>query len=205
MGDPSFTIGFLVIDPSNPSNLYGGSSNGMFKSSDGGTSWMAMNTGLANPLIQSLTMDPTDSSTLYAGTTSGGVFKTTNSSASWQATGANFGGGSSPASAISRVTGDGQRGAAGQSLGRPFVTVVTNGSGIPVQGVIVTFSVQSGGGTLSNTQTVTDSQGVATTTLVLGSRAGVNTVSAAATGLSGSPVTFTATGLKKARGQLVTQ
>jgi len=94
------------------------------------------------------------------------------------------------------VSGDNQVGATAKALANPFVVVVTNADGIPVAGVDVTFTITAGGGTLpggSPQLVVTDSWGVASTTLSLGATAEANTVTATATGLAGSPVTFTAT------------
>ena len=59
-------------------------------------------------------------------------------------------------------------------------------------GVVVSFSVTAGGGTLSDTTATTDANGRAATRLTLGSDAGTNTVSATVEGLES--VTFTATG-----------
>jgi hypothetical protein len=104
------------------------------------------------------------------------------------------------------MSGDNQTGAAGQLLPYPFVAVVTNASGIPVAGVTVNFAVTAGGGTLSGTQSTTDSQGVAFTRLTLGPTTVTNTVTATAAGLSGSPLTFTASdSLKKRKAQLISQ
>ena len=94
------------------------------------------------------------------------------------------------------MSGDNQVGATAKALANPFVVVVTNAGGIPVAGVDVTFTITADGGTLpggSPQLVVTDSWGVASTTLSLGATAEANTVTATATGLAGSPVTFTAT------------
>ena len=56
----------------------------MFKSSNSGATWRAVNTGLANRVVTVLAADPHVSGTLYAGTAAG-VFKTTNAGASWTA------------------------------------------------------------------------------------------------------------------------
>lgn len=56
----------------------------MFKSTDGGASWNAVNTGLTHLYVRALAIDPQMTSTLYAGT-SGGVFKSTNGGSSWSA------------------------------------------------------------------------------------------------------------------------
>jgi photosystem II stability/assembly factor-like uncharacterized protein len=84
----------LVLDPKNPNTIYGqggssisGEGRGAFKSTDGGKNWRTINTGLADPSrVRGLLVDPTDSSTLYVGTTRG-VFKTTNGGESWAPTG----------------------------------------------------------------------------------------------------------------------
>ena len=58
----------------------------MFKSTNGGASWSAANTGLTDTLCytpwRSIPATPT---TLYAGTYGGGVFKSTNGGANWSA------------------------------------------------------------------------------------------------------------------------
>jgi photosystem II stability/assembly factor-like uncharacterized protein len=81
-GRPFYSAGAMVIDPQNPSTLYaamslpGGLAGGVFKSSDGGATWVAANSGLpgtAAPFIRFLAIDPKHPDTLYAisdGTTS---------------------------------------------------------------------------------------------------------------------------------------
>jgi hypothetical protein len=56
----------------------------MFKSSDAGGNWTAINSGLGHPAIYSVLVDPSDSSTLYAGTGSG-VYTSTDAGANWVA------------------------------------------------------------------------------------------------------------------------
>jgi Bacterial Ig-like domain (group 1) len=91
-------------------------------------------------------------------------------------------------------SGNNQTGTVGQALPSPFTVVVNDSKGNPVSGVTVTFTVTAGGGTLSANSVATNSTGVASTTLTLGSTPGVNTVVAASGTLAGSPITFTATG-----------
>ena len=51
-----------------------------------GTTWAAINNGLPeNAGVQTLAIDPTNPSTLYAGTDGGGVFKSTDMGATWVA------------------------------------------------------------------------------------------------------------------------
>ena len=58
---------------------------GVFKSTNGGTNWTAINTGLTNTYVYALAIDPQTPDTLYAGTDGGGVFKSTNGGTNWTA------------------------------------------------------------------------------------------------------------------------
>ena len=58
----------------------------MFKSTNGGGNWSAVNTGLTSYLMLcALAIDPATPTTLYAGTWDGGVFKSTNGGGNWSA------------------------------------------------------------------------------------------------------------------------
>ena len=57
----------------------------MFKSTDGGGKWDAVNTGLTATNVLALAVDPATPATLYAGTDGGGVFKSTNGGGNWRA------------------------------------------------------------------------------------------------------------------------
>jgi alpha-tubulin suppressor-like RCC1 family protein len=107
------------------------------------------------------------------------------------------GSGPSGATTIARVSGSGQSGNVAQVLPLPLTVRVTNQSGSGVPGVRVVFAVTAGGGQLSASEAVTDASGEAAVSWVLGTTAGTNNNSATATvaGLSGSPVTFTASAL----------
>ena len=63
----------LAIDPGTPSTLYAGTYNGVFKSTDAGATWEALNTGWSGPPVSALAIDPAAPGRLYAGT-EGGVF-----------------------------------------------------------------------------------------------------------------------------------
>jgi hypothetical protein len=91
------------------------------------------------------------------------------------------------------VSGNGQTGTVGQSLGGPFNVQVTDANGNPISGATVTFAATAGGGSLSATTATTNGWGLASTTLTLGPNAGTNTVTATSGTLAGSPVTFSAT------------
>jgi alpha-tubulin suppressor-like RCC1 family protein len=72
---------------------------------------------------------------------------------------------------------------------------VTDADANPVSGVAVTFAVASGGGSITGASQITAPSGIATVgSWTLGSTVGTNTLTGTAAGLTGSPVTFTATG-----------
>jgi photosystem II stability/assembly factor-like uncharacterized protein len=73
----------LAIDPSAPQTVYVGTGSGVFKSTDGGLLWVAVNTGLTNTYIMALAIDPLAPQTVYAGTHGGGVFKSTDGGHQW--------------------------------------------------------------------------------------------------------------------------
>ncbi len=82
---------------------------------------------------------------------------------------------------------------------------VTDGSGSPVSGVSVIFAVTQGGGSVAGGTQTTDGSGIATVgSWTLGPTAGSsnNTLTASASGLSGSPVTFTASATAGSAGKL---
>ena len=93
---------------------------------------------------------------------------------------------------LTKVCGDDQEGTAGALLTVPFVVSVSDEDGAAMTGVIVSFAVTAGGGTLSSATATTDANGRAATRLTLGSDPGTNMVSATVEGLES--VTFTATG-----------
>jgi filamin/ABP280 repeat protein/Big-like domain-containing protein len=76
--------------------------------------------------------------------------------------------------------------------------LVRDAGGTPVAGLAVTFAVVSGGGSIEGGSATTGADGVATAgRWTLGAAAGPNTLQAtvAADGVSGNPVSFTATGV----------
>jgi hypothetical protein len=80
------TMSGLAIDPLTPATLYASvRTSGVFKSTDGGESWSAANTGLTNTDVWPLAIDPLAPATLYAGTYGGGVFKSTDGGDNWSA------------------------------------------------------------------------------------------------------------------------
>ena len=92
---------------------------------------------------------------------------------------------------LSKVSGDNQAGVSGTVLATPLVVEVREENLSLLKGIVVTFTVTGGAGTLRVTHTTTDENGIAETTLTLGPNQGTNTVSVSATGIEGT-VTFNA-------------
>jgi murein DD-endopeptidase MepM/ murein hydrolase activator NlpD/photosystem II stability/assembly factor-like uncharacterized protein len=91
------TVTSLAIDPSNPNIVYAGVGSylhdfpaaGVFKSTNGGKNWSAVNNGLGNADVGALAIDPANPTTIYVGTyvhggtEIGGVFKSTDGGNNW--------------------------------------------------------------------------------------------------------------------------
>jgi photosystem II stability/assembly factor-like uncharacterized protein len=78
----NYFFNFFAIDSQTPGTMYVFTKfNGVMKSVDGGSNWNAANTGMTAS-INALSMDPSDHSILYLGTTKG-VFKSTDYAGSW--------------------------------------------------------------------------------------------------------------------------
>lgn len=95
-----------------------------------------------------------------------------------------------PASLV-KVSGDAQSGAAGSPLPLPLVVRVIGADGLGVPGVKVTFAATAGGGSVDSATVVTDTLGLAGTTVVVGPSGGSQSFTATAAGLT---VTFGASG-----------
>jgi hypothetical protein len=98
-----------------------------------------------------------------------------------------------PPASIVIYAGNGQTGPAGSQLPAPLCTNVLDAAGHLLHGIVVTYTVTSGGGTIADPTTPsTDPNGIATSgRWTLGPGTGPQTVTASAVG-AGS-VTFTAT------------
>ncbi|MBM4186025.1 MAG: hypothetical protein FJ206_01815 [Gemmatimonadetes bacterium] len=100
------------------------------------------------------------------------------------------------ATQLQLVTGDGQTGPVGSPLSVPLTVRAANSAGAGVAGVSVRFEVALGGGAVTAATATTLANGEASTIWTLGPTIGPNgqRVTATATGLTGSPVGFVATG-----------
>ncbi len=102
---------------------------------------------------------------------------------------------SSSSATLSILSGDNQSAPPNGILANPLVVKVTDPAGNPVVNVPIVFTVTSGGGILSVTNTTTSTTGRAATTWRVGATPGDNSVTVIATGpsgaqIQGSPVVF---------------
>jgi hypothetical protein len=84
MGLDGQGIGQLAIAPNNRNTVYGLGGGLIFKSTDGGSHWIPITTGLYNTNFSTFAIDPTNSNTVYA-PTENGVYKSTNGGTTWSA------------------------------------------------------------------------------------------------------------------------
>lgn len=95
---------------------------------------------------------------------------------------------------VQKVSGDLQSAVVGTALPDPLVVLVSDPGNNPVPGIEVSFTVVSGGGSLTVDSATTDASGKASTVLTLGTRAGpINRVAVLAGGVGSTE--FLATGL----------
>lgn len=93
--DTGKAVTSIVINPQNTQIIYAGLRSGyygnIYKSEDGGVSWVRKDNGLPvysgihTHNVVTITIDPVVTGTLYAGTTWDGAFKTTDGGDNWQA------------------------------------------------------------------------------------------------------------------------
>jgi photosystem II stability/assembly factor-like uncharacterized protein len=77
-------VNTVAVDPLIPGTLYAGTDQaGVFKSTDGGETWVAVNTGLPALRIWKIAIDPQLSSTLYVTVLGGGIFKSFDGGDNW--------------------------------------------------------------------------------------------------------------------------
>ena len=99
------------------------------------------------------------------------------------------------AATLSLVSGAGQIDTVAATLPNPYVVRVTDAFGNGVPGVAVTWTVLSGGGTLTPTAPTTDASGFSSAIRVFGTVAGPHSSQASVAGLAGSPVGFATSAL----------
>ena len=99
---------FVAVDPTNTNTLYAnGGVNSIFKSTNGGTSWVSASSGISDSsfFITPLVMDPTNPQRLWTG--GGFMWRTANGATNWsQASAALTGGGIATAIVVSPLSAD---------------------------------------------------------------------------------------------------
>ena len=91
VGLNNYIIHSFTVDPNNPNTLFAGTAiYGIFKSTDGGTTWNPINNGVTNysGYFTDIVVDPTNSNIIYAGGVgvddgSTGILKSINGGSSW--------------------------------------------------------------------------------------------------------------------------
>lgn len=77
------SVNALAVAPNTPNTIYTASFEGVFRSSDGGTTWTkATGNGLSGTSPNAMAVDPTNASVVYVGTF-GNLFKTTDGGNNW--------------------------------------------------------------------------------------------------------------------------
>ena len=85
IGPSPAAVEAIAVDLQGSGTIFIGSiAGGVRKSSDGGTTWSAVNNGLTSPIVQALAIDASGPQTVYAGTVGSGLFKTGDGGATWQ-------------------------------------------------------------------------------------------------------------------------
>ncbi len=102
------------------------------------------------------------------------------------------------ATAVTIVSGNNQSGTVASSLASAVTVQVNDQNGSPVSGVMVTFAA-TGGATLGSTTATTNSTGQASTSVMLGTTAGSDTVMASISGVA-TPATFVMTANRRRTG-----
>ena len=83
---PAAIFSAVVFEPGNASHLYAVSADaGVFRSTDSGTTWTALNAGISGSSPRSLAIDPTAASTVYLATANSGLFRSTDAGLHWTA------------------------------------------------------------------------------------------------------------------------
>jgi photosystem II stability/assembly factor-like uncharacterized protein len=85
-GLDSVVVSDILFNPQAPDTIYVGTdSSGVFRSRDGGTTWVQVNNGLGSLRISGMAIHPTQPDTLYSVTLDMGLFRSTDGGTTWTA------------------------------------------------------------------------------------------------------------------------
>jgi len=74
----------LAVHPRNPDIVYAGTgAPGLFKTENGGRTWVSITNGISSLAIRSIAIDPSSPQTVFVGTAGAAVFKSVDGGASW--------------------------------------------------------------------------------------------------------------------------
>lgn len=73
----------FALDPTSPATLYAATGRGLYKTTDGGATWLRTGTGLRDHSLLALAVDPALPSNVYATTDTAGVFRSVDAGEHW--------------------------------------------------------------------------------------------------------------------------
>ncbi len=86
IGPEGGTVNVLASDPNNSDILYAGTvASGVYKTTNGGLSWFAINNNIKTLQILSLAIDPVETYIIFAGTDGQGVYRSLDGGVTWVA------------------------------------------------------------------------------------------------------------------------
>ena len=85
---PTQEVKAIAIDPLTPQNVYLASPDGLFRATDGGLTWEALNASLSSEPV-ALTLDPQHPTTLFALLMGETLLKSDDSGTTWATVGGN--------------------------------------------------------------------------------------------------------------------
>lgn len=75
----------FAVSPVSPTTLFAGTDTCVVRSTDAGYTWQRLQTGLPNNVVDSIAINPSIPSTIYAGTQGSGIFRSVDGGESWAA------------------------------------------------------------------------------------------------------------------------
>ena len=76
------TVNGFAVDPADPKTMYVAVRDGLFKSSDGGQTWMAAGKGWRN--LAAVAVNPKDPNVVLVATADGAIFRSPDAGKTWE-------------------------------------------------------------------------------------------------------------------------